>query len=115
VGKGLTFDSGGYNIKAGAGSMIELMKFDMGGCGAVLGAARALAELEPRGVEIHFISAACENMIDAKGMRPGDILVSAAGKTVEVGAGRGLRKLARPWLRAARCLAERVTVCARRA
>ena len=38
VGKGLTFDSGGYNIKAGAGSMIELMKFDMGGAGATLGA-----------------------------------------------------------------------------
>ena len=33
VGKGLTFDSGGYNLKAGPGSMIELMKFDMGGCG----------------------------------------------------------------------------------
>lgn len=49
IGKGLTFDSGGYNLKAGAGSMIELMKFDMGGAGAVLGAAKALAELEPAG------------------------------------------------------------------
>jgi leucyl aminopeptidase len=38
--QGLTFDSGGYNIKAGAGSMIELMKFDMGGAGATLGAAK---------------------------------------------------------------------------
>eukprot|EP01036_Dinobryon_divergens_P006906 gene6906-9176_t len=37
IGKGLTFDSGGYNLKAGPGSMIELMKFDMGGCAAVLG------------------------------------------------------------------------------
>lgn len=37
VGKGLTFDSGGYNLKTGPGSMIELMKFDMGGCAAVLG------------------------------------------------------------------------------
>ena len=49
IGKGLTFDSGGYNLKAGAGSMIELMKFDMGGAGAVLGAAKALAEIAPSG------------------------------------------------------------------
>ena len=48
VGKGLTFDSGGYNIKAGAGSMIEMMKFDMGGAGATLGAARCVAEMAPR-------------------------------------------------------------------
>lgn len=47
VGKGLTFDSGGYNIKAGAGSMIEMMKFDMGGAGAVMGAARVIAETKP--------------------------------------------------------------------
>ena len=46
VGKGLTFDSGGYNLKAGAGSMIEMMKFDMGGAGATLGAARILAQLQ---------------------------------------------------------------------
>lgn len=47
VGKGLTFDSGGYNLKTGPGSSIELMKFDMGGCGAVLGAAKAIAQLQP--------------------------------------------------------------------
>lgn len=63
IGKGLTFDSGGYNIKAGAGSMIEKMKFDMGGAGAVLGSARAVAGLAPEGVEVHFIVAACENMV----------------------------------------------------
>ena len=60
VGKGLTFDSGGYNLKVG-GSQIELMKFDMGGCGAVLGAARTLAELKLEGLEIHVISAATES------------------------------------------------------
>lgn len=49
IGKGLTFDSGGYNLKAGAGSMIELMKFDMGGAGAVLGAAKAIGQLQPAG------------------------------------------------------------------
>jgi len=84
VGKGLTFDSGGYNIKAGPGSMIEMMKFDMGGSGATLGAAMATAGLKPEGVEVHFIVASCENMVDAKGLRPGDILTASNGKTVEV-------------------------------
>ena len=84
VGKGLTFDSGGYNIKAGAGSMIEKMKFDMGGAGAVLGCARAVAELAPAGVEVHFIIAACENMVSAEAFRPGDILTASNGKTIEV-------------------------------
>ena len=84
VGKGLTFDSGGYNIKAGAGSMIELMKFDMGGAGATLGAARAVAELAPAGVQAHFIVASCENMIGSRGLRPGDILTASNGKTIEV-------------------------------
>jgi Cytosol aminopeptidase family, catalytic domain len=148
VGKGVTFDSGGYNLKAGAGSMIEMMKFDMGGSAAVLGAARALAAVQPEGVEVrlrgscvsaadggpnvlfcmpnrtmpnrdqeslftncsgmqknvwhhwaapcrepsrcpvpaqaHFIVAACENMIDAAGLRPGDVLVASNGTTVEV-------------------------------
>jgi len=83
VGKGLTFDSGGYNIKAGAGSMIEKMKFDMGGAGAVLGAARSVAELKPD-VEVHFIVAACENMVSAEAMRPGDILTASNKKTIEV-------------------------------
>lgn len=84
IGKGLTFDSGGYNLKAGAGSMIELMKFDMGGCASVLGCAKAIAQLRPRNVEVHFISAVCENMISAEAMRPGDILVASNGKTIEV-------------------------------
>lgn len=83
VGKGLTFDAGGYNLKVGA-SMIELMKFDMGGSGAALGAARSIAEIKPADVEINFIIASCENMIDGRGLRPGDILVASNGKTVEV-------------------------------
>ena len=84
VGKGLTFDSGGYNIKAGAGSLIEKRKFDMGGAGAVFGAARAICGLEPSGVEVHFVVAACENMVSEKAMRPGDILTASNGKTIEV-------------------------------
>lgn len=85
VGKGVTFDTGGYNLKAGPGSLIEKMKFDMGGAAAVFGSARAIGELAPKAVEIHFISAACENMVNGKALRPGDVLVSAAGKTVEIG------------------------------
>jgi leucyl aminopeptidase len=83
VGKGLTFDSGGLNIKAGAGSMIEMMKFDMGGAAAALGAAKAIAQIKPD-VEVHFISAAAENMISGRAMRPGDILTASNGKTIEV-------------------------------
>ena len=57
IGKGLLFDTGGYNIKV---AMMELMKFDCGGAAAVLGAARAVGDLAPEGVEAHFIVAACE-------------------------------------------------------
>lgn len=82
VGKGLTFDSGGLNIKV-AGSGIEAMKTDMGGAGATLGAAKAIAQLKPN-VEVHFISAATENMISGQAMHPGDILTASNGKTIEV-------------------------------
>ena len=82
VGKGITFDSGGYNIKPTG--YIESMKIDMGGLAAVWGAALALGKREVEGVEVHFISAVCENMVDAHAMRPGDILTVSNGKTVEV-------------------------------
>ncbi|MBW4486457.1 MAG: leucyl aminopeptidase [Trichocoleus desertorum ATA4-8-CV12] len=82
VGKGLTFDSGGLNIK-GAGSGIEMMKTDMGGAGATLGAAKAIAQIQPD-VEVHFISAATENMISGRALRPGDVLTASNGKTIEV-------------------------------
>jgi leucyl aminopeptidase len=82
VGKGLTFDSGGLNIK-GAGSGIEMMKTDMGGAAATLGAAKAIAQIKPD-VEVHFISAVTENMISGHAMHPGDILTASNGKTIEV-------------------------------
>lgn len=82
IGKGLTFDSGGLNIK-GAGSGIEMMKTDMGGAGATLGAAKAIAQIQPD-VEVHFISAATENMISGHAMHPGDILTASNGKTIEI-------------------------------
>ncbi|NEO94865.1 MAG: leucyl aminopeptidase, partial [Moorea sp. SIO3G5] len=82
VGKGLTFDSGGLNIK-GSGSGIETMKIDMGGAAATLGTAKVIGQLKPD-VEVHFISAATENMISGHAMHPGDILTASNGKTIEV-------------------------------
>ncbi len=84
VGKGLTFDSGGLNLKTGIGSSIELMKTDMGGSAAALGAAKAIAKLQPTDIEVHFIVASCENMVNGSAMRPGDILTASNGKTIEV-------------------------------
>mmetsp|Transcript_29377 Transcript_29377/g.45031 ORF Transcript_29377/g.45031 Transcript_29377/m.45031 type:complete len:556 (+) Transcript_29377:26-1693(+) len=81
VGKGLLFDTGGYNIKT---AMMELMKFDCGGSAAVLGAARAIGDLAPDNVEVHFIVAACENMINERAVVPSDILTASNGKTIEV-------------------------------
>jgi leucyl aminopeptidase len=83
VGKGLTFDSGGYNLKT-AGSQIEMMKYDMGGSGAVLGAMRAIAELKPAGLEVHMIVAACDNMISGGAIHPGAIVTASNGKTIEI-------------------------------
>ncbi|MFN9545890.1 MAG: leucyl aminopeptidase [Cyanobacteriota bacterium] len=83
VGKGLTFDSGGYNLK-GPGSQIEMMKYDMGGSAAVLGTARALGQLQPEGVEVHVLVASCENMISGGAIHPGDVLVASNGKTIEI-------------------------------
>ena len=83
VGKGVTFDSGGYNLKV-AGSQIEMMKYDMGGSAAVLGAMRAIAQIRPEGVEVHAIVASCENMISGGAIHPGDILTASNGKTIEI-------------------------------
>ncbi|NCO73909.1 MAG: leucyl aminopeptidase [Cyanobacteria bacterium] len=82
IGKGLTFDSGGLNLKI-SGSGIETMKMDMGGAAATFGAAKAIAQLKPN-VEVHFISAVTENMISGKAMHPGDILTASNGKTIEI-------------------------------
>ncbi|VWU52798.1 M17 leucyl aminopeptidase [Hepatocystis sp. ex Piliocolobus tephrosceles] len=85
VGKGITFDSGGYNLKASPGSMIDLMKFDMSGCAAVLGCAYCIGTLKPENIEVHFLSAVCENMVSKNAYRPGDIITASNGKTIEVG------------------------------
>ncbi len=83
VGKGLTFDSGGYNLKVGA-AQIHMMKYDMGGSAAVLGAMRSIAELKPRGVEVHVVVAACENMVNGSAVHPGDIVTASNGTTIEI-------------------------------
>jgi leucyl aminopeptidase len=82
VGKGVTFDSGGLNIK-GVGSGIETMKMDMGGAAATLGAAKAIGKLKPD-VEVHFISAVAENMISGRAIHPGDVVTASNGKTIEI-------------------------------
>jgi leucyl aminopeptidase len=81
VGKGITFDTGGISIKPAEG--MERMKVDMGGGAAVVGAMRALALTGARLRAVGVVPLT-ENMPGGRAMRPGDILTSAAGKTVEV-------------------------------
>ena len=81
IGKGITFDAGGYDIKPPA-SMLN-MKDDMSGAAAVLSIMQALPELKPN-VEVHGIIAACENMLNGSSYKPGDILTAKNGKTIEV-------------------------------
>lgn len=81
VGKGVTFDTGGVSIKPAEG--MEKMKYDMSGGAAVLGAMRAIAQLKPR-IPVTALVPAVENMVGGRAQRPGDIITSLAGKTVEV-------------------------------
>lgn len=80
VGKGITFDSGGISIKPGAG--MDEMKFDMGGAASVLGTLRAVAELKPK-INLVVIVAACENMPSGHAVKPGDVVTSMSGQTIE--------------------------------
>jgi leucyl aminopeptidase len=81
VGKGLTFDSGGISLKPGEG--MDEMKYDMGGAAGVLGAMKSLAELQLP-INVIGILAGCENMPSSNAYRPGDILTTMSGQTVEV-------------------------------
>ena len=81
VGKGLTFDSGGISIKPSAG--MGDMKDDMAGSAAVIGAMMAIGKLRPK-VGVEAVMAMTENMPDGKAYRPGDIVTSMSGKTIEV-------------------------------
>ena len=81
VGKGVTFDSGGISLKPGAGMWD--MKFDMGGAAAVVGAMIALAGRKAK-ANIVAVAALVENMPDGNALRPGDIVTSMSGRTIEV-------------------------------
>jgi len=81
VGKGVTFDSGGISIKPAAG--MEDMKWDMGGAGAVAGAMLALVRRKAR-AHVVGICGLVENMPDGNAQRPGDVVTSMSGQTVEV-------------------------------
>jgi leucyl aminopeptidase len=81
VGKGVTFDTGGISIKGAAG--MEAMKWDMGGAGAVVGAMKAIA-LRKAKANIIGICGLVENMPDGNAQRPGDVVTTMSGQTVEV-------------------------------
>jgi leucyl aminopeptidase len=82
IGKGITFDSGGLDLKTPEGML--RMKDDMSGAAAVLGIMRALPALKPA-VEVHGLIAATENMPGGAAIRPGDVLRAMNGTTVEIG------------------------------
>ncbi|RKF18654.1 leucyl aminopeptidase [Alginatibacterium sediminis] len=81
IGKGLTFDSGGISLKPGAG--MDEMKYDMGGAASVFGTMKALAELQLP-IKVTGILAGCENMPNGNAYRPGDVITTMSGLTVEV-------------------------------
>ena len=81
VGKGITFDSGGISIKP-APEMDE-MKFDMSGAASVLGVFRALAQLKPA-INVVGLIPSCENLINGRAVKPGDVVTSMSGQTIEI-------------------------------
>ena len=81
VGKGVTFDSGGISIKSSTG--MGDMKFDMSGAAAVLGAMQAIAELGISQPVVGIVPAT-ENLLDGKSVKPGDVLKTMTGKTIEI-------------------------------
>ncbi|HEX4277921.1 MAG TPA: leucyl aminopeptidase, partial [Bryobacteraceae bacterium] len=81
IGKGVTFDTGGISIKPSEG--MEKMKYDMCGGAAVIGAMQAIARLKPS-IAVTGVVPTVENMPGAKAQRPGDIVKSLSGKTIEV-------------------------------
>ena len=82
VGKGLTFDAGGISIKPASG--MEEMKYDMCGGAAVLGLMQAIGKLKPKGVRVIGIVGTTENLVGGSAYKPGDVVTTANGKTIEV-------------------------------
>ena len=81
IGKGITFDSGGISIKPSA--EMDEMKFDMCGATSVLGTFKALAELQPA-LNVVGLIPACENMPGERAVKPGDVVTSMSGQTIEI-------------------------------
>jgi leucyl aminopeptidase len=81
VGKGITFDSGGISLKPG--SAMDEMKYDMCGAGTVLGTLRAIAELKLK-INVVAVIPTCENLPSGSATKPGDIVTSMSGQTIEV-------------------------------
>ena len=81
VGKGITFDTGGISIKAAA--EMDEMKYDMGGAASVLGTLKAVAMLGAK-VNLVGVIAACENMPGGRAVKPGDVVTSLSGQTIEI-------------------------------
>jgi len=81
VGKGITFDTGGISIKPSAG--MDEMKFDMGGAASVLGTMRAAALAKAK-VNLVGIIPSCENMPSSTAVKPGDVVTSMSGQTIEI-------------------------------
>ena len=81
VGKGITFDTGGISIKPAAD--MDEMKYDMGGAASVLGTLRAIAELKPK-LNLVCIIPTCENMPSGRAVKPGDVVTSLSGQTIEI-------------------------------
>ena len=81
IGKGITFDTGGISIKPSA--EMDEMKFDMCGAASVLGTFRALAELQPA-LNVVGLIPACENMPSDRAVKPGDVVTSMSGQTIEI-------------------------------
>ena len=81
VGKGITFDAGGLDLKPAA-SMLT-MKDDMSGAAAVIATMKAISEIKPN-VEVHGIIAACENMPSGSAYKPGDVITAKTGRTIEI-------------------------------
>ncbi len=81
VGKGITFDTGGISLKPGAG--MDEMKYDMCGAGSVLGTFRAIGEMQLK-LNVIGVIPTCENMPSGRATRPGDIVTSMSGQTIEI-------------------------------
>jgi leucyl aminopeptidase len=81
VGKGVTFDTGGISLKPGAA--MDEMKYDMGGAATVLGVFKALGELKPN-INVVGVIPATENMPSGNAIKPGDVVTSLSGQTIEI-------------------------------